>query len=363
METEGVLQYRLLGAHPAASGRYHSFGFSGDTVSLASVVQDIVKQHQINLTKYKLEVRRFVPVSSERPEASATPVNNEKDALQMNSVLHSYDRIVVNVSRRHYLDGTAELAQEENATPQDSLKQVEGLLHSNEEVWHEDKANAQSRKQTVNTSTDDPHAFSRVTALSNKAFPLIPWLRKRYTNRTTLLPTPTKGICVLCEMECFEEIVLPCCHFSTCKCCLELAKTMLTNEEECPVCGAAKNAKNTLKGGVNTTLTPMKQENQSSSLTHTKTSDHITDYNAKNKNNNKQVDKYTMSRQRIALGSSTKGTKPGSSNNINLAVAFESDLTKNMPRILSLLDVADPLTAEAKKRRRISAVVAKCTDR
>ncbi|KAH9593096.1 hypothetical protein LSM04_001064 [Trypanosoma melophagium] len=359
METEGVLQYRLLGAHPAASGRYHSLGFSGDTVPVASVVQDIVKQHQINLTKYKLEVRRFVPVTSEKPDASTTSTNNEKDVLQMSSVLHSYDRIVVNVSRRHYLDGTAELAQEESTTPQDSLQQVEGLLHiSNEEIWHDEKTHPQSGKQGVNKSTEDPHAFSRVTALSNKAFPLIPWLQKRHINRATILPTPTKGTCVLCEMECFEEVVLPCCHFSTCTHCLELAKTMLTNEEECPVCGAAKNVQNTLKESKNTTLATIKQENQSFSATHAKTSDNITDYNTKNKNNNKQGEKYTVSGQKITSGPSTNGTKPSSSTNITLAVAFEKDLAKNMPRILSLLDVADPLTAETKrKRRRVSATV------
>nr|CCC94858.1 unnamed protein product [Trypanosoma congolense IL3000] len=225
MDTEGVVQYRLLGTHPAASGRYHSFGFSGTVVPVEALMQEVVKEHQINLSKYKLEVRRLIPLDTETQECNTTYVDGDNNTVLHNgSVLHSYDRVVVNVSRRHYMDGVADAVEEERRAREERLRQVEGMLHDHEPPLSEAGVDSSSSNVHDTQKTNDPHALSRVTAVSSKAFPLLPWLCQRRALDKTSLPAPSKGTCVLCEMESFREITLPCCHFFVCTPCLDLAK-------------------------------------------------------------------------------------------------------------------------------------------
>ncbi|KEG09850.1 hypothetical protein DQ04_04531000 [Trypanosoma grayi] len=350
METEGVVQYRLLGSHPAASGRYHSYGFAGDTVQVATIVQDIVKQHQINLTKYKLDVRRLVPLGTERQEVQAAPANADKDLIPLNSFLRTYDRVVVNVSRRHYMDGVADAAQGGEKACDGRLQQVEGILQGHEETWSPQlmPTGPAKRERCEDGSEGDALAFRRITALSNKAFPLLPSLLRRNPTASSRIPTPTKGLCVVCELKCFKETVLPCCRFSVCAPCQELAKTMMMNENECAVCGALPELQKATNTNLSTPSAPIKRELNASAPTNAAAG----------------------LRQRGPCGSSQRSTSRGSSagcaqsrpsRRATMATAFESDLTANMARVLSLLDVTDPLPTETKKTRRISVVLAQYT--
>ncbi|ESL11791.1 hypothetical protein TRSC58_00451 [Trypanosoma rangeli SC58] len=339
MEVEGVVQYRLIGSHPAASGRYHSFGFKGETVPLETLLQAVVKQHQINLTKYKFEVRRLLTVAAERQDSQTASRNATNDILPLDTFLRTYDRIAVNVLRRHYMDGVTPNVQ---TTEENHLQHVESLLQS-EETTKDSQAPC-SRKQKRGRSsedTDDPHAFSRVTALSNKAFPLIPWLQRQKATDRAPLSKQTKGTCVLCDLEYFEEVVLACCHYSACRQCLELAKTMLTNENECAVCGALIARPSAYAAGRLATTTPVKQEVPSTIQTNAAVS-------------SEQVGTHSAYQQ----GPKSTCSKRSAQGRFHeLFEMIESDLKKNMARVLSLLDIADPISPQAKEKRRISATL------
>ncbi|RNF25325.1 uncharacterized protein Tco025E_02348 [Trypanosoma conorhini] len=343
MEVEGVVQYRLLGSHPAASGRYHSFGFSGETVPLEALLQAVVKQHQINLTKYKFEVRRLLTAGAERQDSQTALKDATNDVLPLGTLLRTYDRIAVSVLRRHYMD---RVNSSDQLTEENLLEHVEGLLQS-EEAMKESQAPCSCKQKRSRGSEDtaDPHAFSRVAALSNKAFPLLPWLQRQRNTDMAPLPKPTRGKCVLCELESLEEVVLACCRYSACRQCLELARAMLTNENECAVCGALLAKPNAYATGRRTTTAPVKQEGSSTSPVSTAV-------------RGEQAGIHSAYRQEAK----TVGNKDGAKGRFyELVESIESDLKKNMARVLSLLDVADPINPKAKEKRKVSAALS-CFD-
>ena len=45
---EGVIQYRLLGDHPAASARYLTLGFPGVTTTRDKVLEQVIQENRIN---------------------------------------------------------------------------------------------------------------------------------------------------------------------------------------------------------------------------------------------------------------------------------------------------------------------------
>ncbi|EKF31943.1 hypothetical protein MOQ_004216 [Trypanosoma cruzi marinkellei] len=336
MEVEGVVQYRLLGSHPAASGRYHSFGFSGETVALEALLQAVVKQHQINLTKYKFEVRRLVTAGAERQDAQSAYKNAANDILPSDALLRTYDRIVVNVLRRHYMDG---VTPNEQMTEENRLQHVECLLQKEEAAEDSQTPGPCNRKRERSSeNTDDPHAFIRVTTLSNKAFPLLPWLRRQTSNEKTPIPKPVKGTCVLCDLKCFSEVVLSCCHFSACRQCLELAKAMLTNENECAVCGTLIAKPNAYKKGQINTTTPVKQEGTSTKTVNTAVLGEQTEIHGAYREETKRKSGEGSTQERFH----------------NIVETFENELKKNMARVLSLIDVPDPLSSKTKEKRKIS---------
>lgn len=354
METEGVLQYRLLGSHPAASGRYYSYAFSGETVLVDIFLQDIVKQHRINLTRYKLEVSRLVNVDGERKGSQLESGITEKKVLCIGSFLHSYDRIVINVSQRHYLDAALDATQGGKVTHEDRLQNVEHLLLSAEEAGNLQTSSpslSKKRNRGGDDEQQDPDAFIRVTALSNKAFPLLPCMRRRQSSVNALqLPKPTKGKCVLCELNCFKEVVLQCCGFSACRGCLELAKVMLVHDDNnnssgdvmCVVCGVFGDGKKATEAAC---CLPAHMSVKREKKTCLNTV-----------NNKEEKDRWCVSGG--GTSSSAGGLSGMHPRAASRVTTFEAELTGNMARILSLLDVTDPLTKTAREKRRVSAVIA-----
>ncbi|CBH17189.1 hypothetical protein, conserved [Trypanosoma brucei gambiense DAL972] len=347
METEGVVQYRLLGSHPAASGRYHSFGFSGDVVTVTTLTQDIVKQHQINLTKYKLEIQRVISAGNDSQEGQTpSTVADVYVPLQSNDVLHSYDRVIVNVSRRHYLDGVVEAAQDEKKAREERLQHVEGMLHEHEATTVTGTVSSSGPVGTgKRVEVRDPHTLKRVTAVSGKAFPVLPWLLNRTSVEGLALPTPKKGICVLCELESFDEVMLECCRFYACASCLDLAKNMLTKETTCAVCGdvpGEKGSKGSLRPNA---VAAVKRERSESCVSGASTAaPHVFS----------QFSSASGDGRGGSRATSISGTQSRVYRTTAMVSALERELNTNMAHILSLLDIPDPLTAEAKENRRMS---------
>lgn len=143
---EGIIQYRLLGSHPAASGRYLTLGFPGEVITVQKVLHELTTEHQINDKRYRLDVARMAPTLTDSASVGASMDPNDygrgggvrnsstaaltETALRVSDVLHTYDRITITISARQLNDKTASPARRAQEAQSRRLREVERQIAS-----------------------------------------------------------------------------------------------------------------------------------------------------------------------------------------------------------------------------------------
>ncbi|KPA81085.1 hypothetical protein ABB37_04443 [Leptomonas pyrrhocoris] len=295
---EGVIQYRLLGDHPAASGRYLTLGFPGETTTRDKVVEQLIQEHRINTSRYKLEVRKLVAardaaggkhtssLSSPPPaggiNAAGNGTNNAgssedsnltgtlpRDAvvpvvLHENADLHTYDRLTITVSQRQLADDDATRKEQAQLERQRRVRETEEELLATTNAVLPPLA-AQDEGTPSNSATPspppssilgqaqdsssrlpgrgvaasvDPLRLQRAAALASQLFPI---MKGQHSTLSGIDDSANTHQCVLCRLPAFEEQLTSCCRFCVCASCYASAAEMDMEEGRCPVCGT-KNA-------------------------------------------------------------------------------------------------------------------------
>lgn len=295
---EGIIPYRLLGNHPAASGKRHMLSFSGETVSVGRVLENIIQEHHINESIFKLDVQLV------RGET-----NNEKKpniSLTKESILQNYDRIDVTVSQKRITD--EESKRQKNAH---SCNFYEDSL-SDPLLVHVEK-----RSHILPEAGQEDLEFQRAAVLLKKNFPLFPGrvLDPEKNNSSV------SSACVLCDYPPFEPVELPCCHFHVCRKCKDSAETMVS-KGKCVICGHMQRQPDNNR---------MKEEHFSVKLEGVGAS---------------------------AVGTSDKAVHEiGSTRPKEDLLRLGKILKDNLDRSLSLLDIPDPVPIESKNKRYRSEVL------
>ncbi|TPP53639.1 hypothetical protein CGC21_37450 [Leishmania donovani] len=274
---EGIIQYRLLGNHPAASGRYLTVGFPGETTTTDKILDQIIQEHRINTSRYKLEVCRLVPsrdAPASAPVPALPPPESSGSAFSWSGAaagapnalvpvvirgpdaLCTYDRLTITVSKRDLADDEASRKEREQLERQRQLKEMEEqLLSGTSGFGHFIDGGAGAH--TAVSPPPRPSRFSRSAAgalpSSSPAAPAVDNLRlqRAAALASQLFPimkgqsSASKGLhdadnthrCVLCRLSAFEETLTACCRFCVCRSCYASASEMVMNEDQCPVCG------------------------------------------------------------------------------------------------------------------------------
>lgn len=230
---EGIIWYRLLGNHPAASGKRWMMPFPGERVRMSSILNDLVKEHQINESIYKLDVQ-LMHASSSSSSCNAPPVAS-MSPIGKHDMLQNYDHIEITISRKNFVEELKE-------------KQHDSRLHSHldstyVETESENSVSVLTAPPSIITASSTSSErrgsdgndldFQRVAALMKK-FPLFPGKICRDSfNSNSAAPR----YCVLCTFPVRPpSFVFPCCHFIVCKACKAAAESMACSDN-CVVCG------------------------------------------------------------------------------------------------------------------------------
>ncbi|KAG5469509.1 hypothetical protein LSCM1_02732 [Leishmania martiniquensis] len=271
---EGIIQYRLLGNHPAASGRYLTVGFPGETTTTDKILDQVIQEHRINTSRYKLEVCRLAagrdapalaPVSVPHPPENSsgtfsglgTTAGGQNTLVPVviygPEVLHTYDRLTITVSKRDLADDEASQREKERLERQRQLKEMEEQLLSTTSGLGSfadggsgahtaaspspqparSVAGARPSSSSAAPAKDNLH-LQRAVALASQLFPIMKGQRSTLTGIHDAANTHE---CVLCRLPAFEELLTPCCWFCVCRSCYASASEMVMKEEQCPVCG------------------------------------------------------------------------------------------------------------------------------
>ncbi|KPI88140.1 hypothetical protein ABL78_2773 [Leptomonas seymouri] len=289
---EGVVQYRLLGDHPAASGRYLTLGFPGETTTKDKILEQVIREHRVNTSRYKLEVRKLVSardapggknasLSTPPPPLRGTneAANNTSNAgnadesiingassrdavvaivLHENEELHTYDRLTITVSQRQLADDDATRKEQEQLERQRRVREMEEeLLVTTSSVLPPHAAQGRSVHSSSNTpppsstsgrsqdlprlpghaagASVDPLRLQRAAALASQLYPI----KDGQSSNVGSVDDPANTHqCVLCRLPAFEEKLASCCRFCVCSSCYVSATEMDMEEGRCPVCGA-----------------------------------------------------------------------------------------------------------------------------
>lgn len=227
---EGIIWYRLLGSHPAASGRRLMYSFPGEAVRASTVLEYVVKEHHVNESIYKLDV--LVARSSLSSSGSSDSAAGELVPSNKNDILQNYDRIEITVSRKNFVEEMKE-KQQHSLLPRhfDGNYAEARLDHS---------APLLGASPSVNTTTNTSATcgndldFERVAALMRKTFPLYPG---RICKDPPVAPLPRGYTCALCNFPLrSSSVTLWCCNYAVCKECKVAAETM-SSVQDCVVCG------------------------------------------------------------------------------------------------------------------------------
>ncbi|KAG5493656.1 hypothetical protein JIQ42_02030 [Leishmania sp. Namibia] len=271
---EGIIQYRLLGSHPAASGRYLTVGFPGETTTTDRLLEQVIQEHRINTSRYKLEVCRLVPgrdASVSAPVPAPPPPETSGGTFSVSGkttgapsalvpvviygpdVLHTYDRLTITVSKRDIADDEASRKEKERLERQRQLKEMEEQLlsaTSGLESFVDGGCAAHTAaspppqppcrtggarpSSSIAAPAKDNLRLQRATALASQLFPIMKGQRSTLTG---LHDAANTHQCVLCRLSAFEEMLTACCCFCVCRSCYASASEMVMEEEQCPVCG------------------------------------------------------------------------------------------------------------------------------
>ncbi|KAK7201369.1 hypothetical protein NESM_000199300 [Novymonas esmeraldas] len=281
---EGIIQYRLLGNHPAASGRYLTVGFPGETTTTDKILEQVVNEHRVNTSRYKLDVCRLVPARD--APASAPPPLPPPDsgdgtfagsgtsagghnalvpvAIHGSDVLRTYDRLTITVSKRDIADDEAARKEKELLERQRRLKEMEeqllsrppttsgagvGGIHAGASASPQPRSRAATGARHASSGASpavvDNQRLQRAAALASQLFPIMKGQRGTLTG---LHDAANTHQCVLCRLPAFEEELTACCRFSVCRSCYASASEMVMEEGQCPVCGALSAAPPTAGG-------------------------------------------------------------------------------------------------------------------
>lgn len=289
---EGVIQYRLLGDHPAASGRYLTLGFPGEFTTRDKVIEQIIQEHRINTSRYKLEVRKLVAArdapgyqsnasSSPSPQGAGVGADGaggnsvetavSRDAtvgivLHANDELHTYDRLTIHVSQRQLADDDANRKEQEQLERQRRVREMEEelLLATTSSVLPQQTGGAVSPPPPAFASSSsaagasppppplqessrdggrtvaaaaavDPLRLQRAAALASQLFPT---MKGQHGALTGVDDAANNHHCVLCRLQAFAEQITSCCRFCVCASCYASAMEMDMEEGRCPVCGS-----------------------------------------------------------------------------------------------------------------------------
>lgn len=381
---EGIIQYRLLGSHPEASGRYLTLGFPGESTTVQRVLDHLIQEHRINMSRYKLEVTRMItepPGSSsgggeaqgqrqQPPQPSAADANAAA-VLRGPDVLRTYDRIVVTVSKRVLADETVSAAereeQERQARLQEAVRQMTdaGLPVSSSGVLGSSAGSGRPGGQRQppggggnrgqqrggpspsagGQKQSDPRALERVAAVANKALPV---RRGKSSGLHALTDAENDHVCVLCDLSTYDEMLTPCCHFVVCAGCYHSAEAMTMTEGECPVCGKLHSLSPT-----SSTASPTSPSGEQERKLPSRHGISPTTQGVKKKEEGRSVGGGAQSVRDDVLDRKTAraGDDRDSSMLPPEVLSFETELRDNLDQVLTLLDARDPLTAEVKAKR------------
>lgn len=402
---EGVIQYRLLGNHPAASGRYFTVGFPGENTTANRIIEQVIQEQRINTSRFKLDVCKIVAIrgSAEDPAVASRisadggtgggNVSSKVVPLYGHEELHTYDRLTITVSKRQLTDEDASQKEREQVERQRRLREVEDqlLMPSDSSVvalGYNREGQPQSsgvsspamtsergREHGSSFSTSlshppqrpaaavvavDAHELERAATLAGLLFPILPG---QQTELTSIQDSANNHRCVLCRLPAYREQLTPCCRFSVCSSCLGLAKEMVMKEGQCPVCGEA------------TGLSPTSQKRNRSYDTDVR----VNGAPWKKEENYTTDEKYSFvkgstvesvqgirgplplprgaaSTKRSPSQSSLKSTssKQLTISSVHQVKEFETYLRGNLDQILSMLDAPVSLTSTAKSKRVMS---------
>ncbi|GET91979.1 hypothetical protein, conserved [Leishmania tarentolae] len=276
---EGIIQYRLLGNHPAASGRYLTVGFPGETTTTDTILDQVIQEHRINTSRYKLEVCRLAPCRDAPasapvpalppPESSGSafswsgPTAGAQNALvpvviHGSDVLYTYDRLTITVSKRDLADDEASRKEKERLERQRQLKEMEEQLLSGTSGIGQYIEGSAGAHIAISSSPRLSHTVAGARPSSSPAAPAVDHLRLQRATAlaSQLFPimkgqrSTLKGLndadnthqCVLCRLSAFEEMLTACCRFCVCRSCYASASEMVMNEDQCPVCGVIESS-------------------------------------------------------------------------------------------------------------------------
>lgn len=264
---EHVIRYRILGHHPAASGKYYNTGFSGEFLLVRQFLEEIVREHQINLSAFKTVMTLVTPnATANLGSNSGILGDGSVDAggqgtststvLYLDDHLHNYDSVDITVSKRSLTDDAEAAEEERRAQAQNRLKAAEEQFHLLDTVsfpttgaaaaatnangagqWsgrHHANLTEGKASPAPSSSTVDAMALQRATALASKFFPV---RQGQHSGLESQDSSENDHVCVLCELPSVHEVFTACCHYSVCSTCLASAQAMMPSEEECPVCG------------------------------------------------------------------------------------------------------------------------------
>lgn len=395
LHMQHVIRYRILGQHPAASGKYHSTGFSGESLPVRQFLEEVVKEHQINLSVFKTAVALVTTgaggndVSRGGGEAGNRegdrPSTTPSRALYPDDRLRNYDSVDITVSKRSFTDDAETAEEERRAQAKNRLRAAAAhfdLLASDVDAAPVLRGNLQDSRerqlpphlqpqQGGKPSSVDALALQRAMALASKLFPVRP-------GQTSLAEGPddeaNDHVCALCELPSFGELFRDCCRFVVCKACLESGQAMMTKENECPVCGRQDNPSEAVthhEHAVQRRRTLVKAQQQGDEKVGVAEAA-VSGSRLKKRPAPRLAEEETKPalpplQQRRQLGpkashaSSPSGSPPSRGPRIDddghsplhsaAVLRVEQQLRESLDRTLSFLDAPDPLTAEMKAKR------------
>lgn len=216
---EGIIHYRLLGEHPAASGKQLTLPFPGETVLVSKIVMDAIEEHRINEHLYKLEL--------ELTRSSSGPVSTDKKLLSLHDVLRNYDCVDIRVTQRHFSDA----APSSSAVNPPYTALPTPFVHTPTDL-EPGVASPPSHSALKRGEAETTDFFQRLTAVNQKELPL----RLKPLRNTSGEGLGRPDICVLCDLPILDPVRLGCCQFDVCQRCKNCGECAVATDE-CVVCG------------------------------------------------------------------------------------------------------------------------------